>query len=52
MRDQNLDHRDLWCDGHFINVCGVYGGKDWGSSFQEKVSNTYTYKLSYSRILS
>ena len=32
------------------NYLWSVGDKSWGSSFQEKVSNTYTLRLGYSRI--
>ena len=42
-----------WCDGHFHKykyLWGVGEGKGRDLSHQERVSHTYTLKLSYNRI--
>ena len=42
-----------WCDGHFHKykcLWGVGEGKCRDLSHQERVSHTYTLKLSYNRI--
>ena len=41
-----------WREGHSISIstCGVWEGKNRDLSLQERVSHTYTLRLSYNRI--